>query len=141
MQDEGYFEQLPNNKSNITKLLQKSLILVYSRSHMATDTTTPFAVIATGGKQYVVREGDILQVELLKGHKAGDKITFDQVLMTDDGKSSKIGTPTTGGKVTATYVGDKKGKKLSMIRFEAKSNRDRRVGHRQQYSEIKIEKI
>ena len=61
--------------------------------------------------------------------------------MSDDGKASKIGAPTTGGKVTATYLGDKKGKKLTMIRFEAKSNRDRRVGHRQKYSELKIEKI
>lgn len=108
---------------------------------MATNTTAPFAVIATGGKQYVVREGDVLQVELLGDHKEGDKITFDTVLMSDDGKNSKIGTPTTGSKVTATYLGDKKGKKLNIIRFKAKSNRDRRVGHRQKYAEVKIEKI
>lgn len=110
---------------------------------MATETTTaaPFAVIATGGKQYVVREGDTLQVELLGEHKEGDKIEFDTVLMTDDGKSSKIGTPHTGTKVTATYLGEKKGKKLTIIRYKAKSNRDRRLGHRQHYAEIKIEKI
>jgi large subunit ribosomal protein L21 len=108
---------------------------------MATETTTPFAVIATGGKQYVVREGDVLQVELLGDHKEGDTITFDKVLMSDDGKSAKIGTPTTGGKVTATYLGNKKGKKLTIIRFKAKSNRDRRVGHRQHYAEVKIDKI
>ena len=110
----------------------------------ATDTavqTAPFAVIATGGKQYVVREGDVLKVELLGEHNEGDKIEFDQVLMTDDGKASKIGTPTTGGKVTATFLGDTKGKKLTIIRYKAKSNRDRRLGHRQHYSEIKIEKI
>ncbi len=108
---------------------------------MATETSTPFAVIATGGKQYVVREGDVLQVELLGDHKEGDKIEFDQVLMTDDGKTSKIGTPTTGSKVTATFLGNVKGKKLTIVRFKAKSNRDRRIGHRQKYSEIKIEKI
>lgn len=108
---------------------------------MATETSTPFAVIATGGKQYVVREGDVLQVELLGDHKEGDKIEFDQVLMSDDGKASKIGTPTTGGKVTATFLGNVKGKKLTIVRFKAKSNRDRRIGHRQKYSEIKIEKI
>ena len=108
----------------------------------ATETnTTPFAIIATGGKQYVVREGDVLQVELLGDHKAGDKIEFDQVLMTDDGKVSKIGTPTTGGKVQATFLGNKKGKKLTIIRYKAKSNRDRRLGHRQQHAEVKIEKI
>lgn len=111
-------------------------------SNMATETTTkPFAVIVTGGKQYVVREGDVLQVELLKDYKEGDKIEFDTVLMTDDGKTSKIGTPHTGTKVTATFVGDVKGKKLTIVRYKAKSNRDRRIGHRQKYSEIKIEKI
>jgi large subunit ribosomal protein L21 len=108
---------------------------------MATETTAPFAVIATGGKQYVVRQGDVLDVELLGEHKEGDTITFDTVLMSDDGKSSKIGTPTTGGKVTATYLGEKKGKKLTIIRYKAKSNRDRRLGHRQHYAQIKIEKI
>lgn len=110
----------------------------------ATDTsvnTAPFAVIKTGGKQYVVREGDVLQVELLGDHKEGDKIEFDHVLMTDDGKTSKIGTPTTGGKVSATFLGNKKGKKLTIIRYKAKSNRDRRLGHRQQYAEVKIDKI
>jgi large subunit ribosomal protein L21 len=110
---------------------------------MATETTNtaPFAVIATGGKQYVVREGDTLQVELLKNHAEGDKIEFDTVLMTDDGSSSKIGTPHTGTKVKATYLGEKKGKKLTIIRYKAKSNRDRRIGHRQHYAEIKIDSI
>lgn len=119
----------------------KNLYILYTLRTMATETTAPFAVIATGGKQYVVREGDVLQVELLGDHKEGDKIEFDQVLMSDDGKSSKIGTPTTGGKVTATYLGEKKGKKITIVRFKAKSNRDRRLGHRQHYAEIKIEKI
>jgi large subunit ribosomal protein L21 len=109
---------------------------------MATETTTaPFAVIATGGKQYVVRAGDTILVELMGDYKEGDKIEFDTVLMTDDGTSSKIGTPHTGTKVTATYIGEKKGKKLTIIRYKAKSNRDRRVGHRQHYAEIKIDAI
>ena len=107
---------------------------------MTTDTKqASFAVIATGGKQYVVREGDVLQVERLSGLKEGDSVEFD-ALMTDDGKASKIGAPTTG-KVKATYLGEKKGKKLTIVRFKAKSNRDRRLGHRQKYSEIKIDKI
>lgn len=109
---------------------------------MATNTTAgAFAVIKTGGKQYVVSEGDTVTVELLGEHKAGDTITFDQVLMTDDGTSAKVGTPTTGGKVTGTYLGEKKGKKLTIIRFESKSNRDRRLGHRQHYAQVKIDKI
>jgi len=114
---------------------------IISATMTTVTNTAPFAVIATGGKQYVVREGDTLLVELLGDHKEGDTIEFDQVLMTDDGKASKIGTPTTGGKVKATYLGEKKGKKLTIIRYKAKSNRDRRIGHRQHYAEIKIDKV
>jgi large subunit ribosomal protein L21 len=110
---------------------------------MATETKSPapFAVIATGGKQYLVHEGDIVLVELLGDHKEGDKLEFDTVLMTDDGNTAKIGNPNTGTKVSATYLGEKKGKKLTIVRYEAKSNRDRRVGHRQHYAEIKIDSI
>jgi large subunit ribosomal protein L21 len=110
---------------------------------MATETksSAPFAVIATGGKQYVVHAGDVLQVELLGDHKEGDKIEFDTVLMTDDGVSAKIGTPTTGTTVKATYLGEKKGPKLTIVRYKAKSNRDRRLGHRQHYAEVKIDSI
>ncbi len=106
-----------------------------------TNTTGPFAVIATGGKQYIVREGDVLQVELLGNQEEGNKIEFDTVLMTDDGKTSVVGTPHTGTKVTATYMEEKKGKKLTIVRYKAKSNRDRRIGHRQHFSMIKIDSI
>jgi len=106
-----------------------------------TATKDAFAVIETGGKQYIVSVGDTVAVELLGDHKEGDKITFDSVLMTDDGAKATVGTPFTGSKVTATYLGEKKGPKLSIIRFKAKSNRDRKIGHRQHYAEIKIESI
>lgn len=109
---------------------------------MATETTnTPFAVIATGGKQYVVRTGDTLEVELLHDYKEGDSIEFDHVLMTDDGLTAKVGTPNTGTKVKATHLGETKGKKLTIVRYKAKSNRDRRLGHRQHYAKIKIESV
>ncbi|MCD5381412.1 MAG: 50S ribosomal protein L21 [Candidatus Pacebacteria bacterium] len=110
---------------------------------MATETTNnaPFAVIATGGKQYIVRKDDTLEVELLGEHEEGATIEFDTVLMTDDGKASKVGTPTTGSKVKATYLGTTKGKKLTIVRYKAKSNRDRRIGHRQKYSQVKIVSI
>ena len=101
-----------------------------------------FAVIETGGKQYIVSVGDVLNVELLGEHKEGAKVEFDTVLMTDDGKASEIGTPyVKGKKVTATYLGLEKGKKISILRYKAKSNRDRKLGHRQKYSQIKIETI
>ena len=94
-----------------------------------------FAVIATGGKQYVVSKGDTLEVELLGEHKEGDTIEFDQVLMQND----KVGTPTvSGATVKAKYLGDKKGKKISILRFKAKSNRSRKQGHRQQHAVVEI---
>lgn len=97
-----------------------------------------FAVIATGGKQYIVEPGQTLEVELIGDHKEGDTIEFDQVLMQND----KVGTPTvSGAKVKATYLGEIKGKKLSIIRYKAKSNRSRKVGHRQQYAQVKIDSI
>ena len=109
---------------------------------MATETATkPFAVIATGGKQYVVTQGQTLEVELLGNHNEGDKIEFDTVLMTDDGSKSVVGTPLTGTKVTATYLGETKGPKITIVRYKAKSNRDRRIGHRQHYASVKIESI
>jgi len=109
---------------------------------MATETTnTAFAVIATGGKQYVVRAGDTLEVELLHDYKEGDTIEFDHVLMTDDGVTAKVGTPKTGTKVKAIHMGETKGKKLTIVRYKAKSNRDRRLGHRQHYAKIKIESV
>jgi large subunit ribosomal protein L21 len=101
-----------------------------------------FAVIETGGKQYMVSVGDVVDVELLGEHEEGDKIEFDKVLLVDDGKDATIGMPyIKGAKVKATYQGLKKGKKLTILRFKAKSNRDRKLGHRQKYSRVKIESI
>ena len=111
----------------------------------ATETATstkPFAVIATGGKQYHVSVGDTVLVELLSDSKEGDTITFDTVLLHDDGATTKVGTPhVAGATVTATHLGEVKGKKLSIIRFKAKSNRSRKLGHRQQYAKVQIESI
>lgn len=99
------------------------------------------AVIMTGGKQYVVSVGDIVDVELLGGElKAGDKVEFDKVLLVDNGKDATLGTPyIKGAKVTATYEGLKKGPKVEIYRYKAKSNRDRRIGHRQHYARVRIE--
>ena len=82
-----------------------------------------------------------IQVFDITQETMNDKIEFDTVLMTDDGKTAKIGTPSTGTKVKATYVGEKKGPKLTIVRYKAKSNRDRRIGHRQHYAEVKIESV
>jgi len=101
-----------------------------------------FAVIETGGKQYIVAVGDVVEVELLGEHEEGAKVEFDKVLMTDNGKDTTIGTPyIKGAKVTGTYQGLKKGKKLTIVRYKAKSNRHRKVGHRQKYAEVLIESL
>ena len=106
------------------------------------ESTVPFAVIETGGKQYKVSVGDTIAVELLSDSKEGDTVTFENVLLTDSGSDTKIGTPyVSTAKVTGTHLGDKKGKKLSIIRFKAKSNRSRKLGHRQQYTHVRIDKI
>ena len=103
---------------------------------------TPFAVIETGGKQYLVAEGDELRVEHLPNAQEGDTITFDKVLLTDNGSTTQVGTPyVSNATVTAKHQGGEKGKKLSIVRFKAKSNRSRKVGHRQPYTRIKIESI
>ncbi len=104
--------------------------------------TTEYAVIETGGKQYMVSVGDVLEVELLGDLKEGDKVEFDKVLLVDNGSDTTIGTPyISGAKVKATFQGEKKGKKLTIVRYEAKSNRNRRIGHRQKYAEVKIESL
>lgn len=102
-----------------------------------------FAVIEAGGKQHIVSVGDILDVELLSGeYNEGDTVEFDKVLLVDNGTDATIGTPyIEGAKVKAVYEGLKKGKKLTIIRFKAKSNRDRKIGHRQKYDRVKIASI
>ena len=100
-----------------------------------------FAVIETGGKQYLVCIGDVLDVELIAPTlNEGDTVEFDKVLMVDNGTDTTIGAPyIKGAKVKATYQGVKKGKKITIIRYKAKSNRDRKIGHRQKYAVVKIE--
>jgi large subunit ribosomal protein L21 len=101
-----------------------------------------FAVIETGGKQYIVSAGDVLDVELIGDLEEGASVEFDKVLLKDDGTKAVVGTPyIAGATVKATYQGLKKGVKLSILRFKAKSNRDRKIGHRQHYARVKIDSI
>ena len=102
-----------------------------------------FAVIKTGGKQYVVEEGKTLLVEKLSSAtlplKAGDKVTFNDVLLVDDGKKTTLGTPTvSGATVTGELVDEKKGKKLTIIKFKSKTRYRRKRGHRQIHARVKI---
>lgn len=106
------------------------------------EKASEFAVIETGGKQYMVSVGDVLDVELLGELEEGANVEFDKVLLVDDGKDATIGTPyIQGAKVKATYQSLQKGKKITIVRYKAKSNRDRKLGHRQKYARVKIEAI
>jgi large subunit ribosomal protein L21 len=99
-----------------------------------------YAIIATGGKQYKVAEGDIINVEKL-GVEAGETVTFDQVLVVNKGELA-VGNPTVAGaSVTASVVKDGKGKKVIVYRYKRKSGYHKKNGHRQQFTQVKIEKI
>jgi len=101
-----------------------------------------FAVIEIGGKQYKVSEGDLIKVEKFPTeYKTGDKITLDKVLLLDDEKETKIGTPYLTGKVTAEFVEEGRESKIRIRQFKSKSNYLKRIGHRQPYDKIKITKI
>ncbi len=100
-----------------------------------------YAIIATGGKQYTVAEGDEIFVEKL-GLNEGDSVTFDQVLFVNDGKASKVGTPTvSGASVSATVVKEGRAKKIIVYKYKAKKGYHKKNGHRQPYTKVKIEKI
>jgi large subunit ribosomal protein L21 len=100
------------------------------------------AIIETGGKQYTVSEGDLFTVEKLPGVKVGETVTFDKVLLIDDGKTTKFGSPfIKGASITATLESEGKGKKIRVAKFKAKARYSRVLGHRQPYSKVKIEKL
>ena len=99
-----------------------------------------FAIIETGGKQYNVSEGDIIKVEKLS-NAVGDKVKFE-VLMISDGKKLVAGTPTVkGAEVTAEVLSHGKGDKIVVFKYKPKKNERKKQGHRQPWTEIKIESI
>ena len=99
-----------------------------------------YAIIATGGKQYEVSEGDIINVEKL-GVEAGETVTFDQVLAVSDNEM-KVGSPfVDGASVTASVVENGRGKKVIVYKYKRKTGYHKKNGHRQAYTKVKIEKI
>ncbi len=99
-----------------------------------------YAIIATGGKQYKVAEGDIIRVEKL-GVAEGETVTFDQVLAVNNGELV-VGTPNVAGAtVTATALKDGKAKKVIVYKYKRKSGYHKKNGHRQAFTQVKIEKI
>ena len=100
-----------------------------------------YAIIATGGKQYRVQEGDFVFVEKLEG-QADDAVTFDKVLAFSDNGEVKVGAPyIEGATVTGKIVKQGKGEKIRIIKHKAKKGYRKRQGHRQPFTQISIEKI
>lgn len=108
-------------------------------------TDGSFAVIETGGKQYRVSVGDSIKIEKFKDKKyaEGDAITFDKVLLTDNGGDlTNIGTPyLDGAKVSGTLVEIGRAPKITVIKYKQKSRYFKKNGHRQPYFRVQIEKI
>ncbi len=97
-----------------------------------------YAIFATGGKQFRAEPGVTLKVPLLAA-EPGSKVTFDQILLTSDGKRVHTGEPVVrGAKVTAEVVRHGKGKKIRIYRFARRSGFRRHAGHRQPFTEVKI---
>ncbi len=98
-----------------------------------------YAIIATGGKQYKVSEGDVIRVEKL-GAESGESVTFDNVLAVSDDKLL-VGSDVSGASVAGTVVKNGRGKKIIVYKYKRKSGYHKKNGHRQAYTEVKIDKI
>jgi large subunit ribosomal protein L21 len=98
------------------------------------------AIIETGGKQYLVTQDTVLNVEKLDGvSEKGDKITFDKVLLVDDGSETKVGTPyVVGAKVSAELIQEGRAPKVTIIRYRQKSRYFKKRGHRQPFAKVRI---
>jgi large subunit ribosomal protein L21 len=100
-----------------------------------------YAVIASGGKQYRVSEGEILRVEKLSG-PAGTKFNFGPLLFADDAGKVEVGQPTVGGvTVEAEIVEQGLGKKIIIFKYKRRKSYRRKAGHRQPYTALKITAI
>jgi len=99
-----------------------------------------FAVIETGGKQYMITPGDELRVEKLVHD--GNAVVFDKVLLADDGSKTLVGAPYVDTvKVTASIVADGREKKVTILKYKNKTRSRVKRGHRQHYTKIKIDEI
>lgn len=99
-----------------------------------------YAIIATGGKQYRVSEGDVIYVEKLDA-QVDSTVSFDVLLVGNDG-DVKVGTPVVDGvKVEGKVVGQIRGEKIVVFKYKSKKNYRRKQGHRQPYTKVEITKI
>ncbi|MFZ5650742.1 MAG: 50S ribosomal protein L21 [Bacillota bacterium] len=100
-----------------------------------------YALIETGGKQYKVREGDTLYIELLHT-EPGQTLEIDKVLAVEKDGRIKVGTPLVeGAKVLLKVVRHGRGRKIIVFKYKAKKNYRRKTGHRQPFTQVTVEKI
>ena len=100
-----------------------------------------YAIIATGGKQYKVSEGDIITIEKL-GVKEGENVTFDKVLAVNNDSKLVVGAPTVdGATVSASVVKEGRAKKVVVYKYKSKTGYHKKNGHRQPFTRVKIDKI
>ena len=100
-----------------------------------------FAVIKTGGKQYIAEPGKKLKIEKVP-HEEGKKFAFDDVLLVAGDKGTAIGEPlVSGAKVEATVLSHGRAPKITNLRYHSKTRHRRKKGHRQYFTEVEITKI
>ncbi|MBR1507389.1 MAG: 50S ribosomal protein L21 [Eubacterium sp.] len=99
-----------------------------------------YAIIATGGKQYKVAEGDIIRVEKL-GAEDGSKVTFDDVIVVGKDSDLLCGDAVKSATVEASVIRTAKAKKVVVYKYKRKTGYHKKNGHRQPYTEVKIEAI
>lgn len=97
-----------------------------------------YAIFSALGKQFKAEKGQTLRVPLMKA-EPGQKVTFDQVLLSSDGDTVRCGTPTVpGARVEAEVVGTAKGEKIYVFKFKRRKNYRRKTGHRAKFTEVRI---
>lgn len=100
-----------------------------------------YAVIRTGSKQYRVKQGDLIDIELLKG-LTSNEVTFEDVLLVNNGNSVKVGSPlVTGASVKGEVVSEVKDKKLVVFKYKRRKNSRVKNGHRQKLTRVKITEV
>jgi len=100
-----------------------------------------YAVIKTGGKQYRVAEGDVIQIEKLAGD-AGANVTFEDVLLVGSDEETKVGTPRVeGASVGGTILEQGRHRKVIVFKFKRRKNYIRKNGHRQHFTSVRIDSI
>lgn len=100
-----------------------------------------YAVIATGGKQYRVAQGDVIRIELLEA-EPGASVDFDKVLLIGEGENVQVGAPyVEGGKVSGTVKSHGRADKIEVIKFRRRKHHRKQMGHRQHYTEVEITAI